>query len=194
MQRFSLILGLKERCAPGRRPPPLPPQPQRAEETPDFCSSIAIRLQNKRTELIPGNANPRRFSPGPRAGGKKGHAGQRFSYIRIKHQMLSTSREQVKRRGNTDESREKIRWGSSGEVGVRAGRGRARVRGGPRSTEGWKRGRETGRGGGKCKRGKAGALKENRARTPRSLSAAPGFQTRIPKEAGVGGGDGTHHS
>ena len=51
-----------------------------------------------------------------------------------------------------------------------------------------------GEGGGKCKRGKAGALKENRARTPRSLSAAPGFQTRIPKEAGVGGGDGTHHS
>lgn len=175
MQRFSLILGLKERCAPGRRPPPLPPQPQRAEETPDFCSSIAIRLQNKRTELIPGNANPRRFIPGPRAGGKKGHAGQRFSYIRIKHQMLSTSREQVKRRGNTDESREKTRWGSSGEVGVRAGRGRARVRGGPRSTEGWKRGRETGRGGREMQTRKGGRPEGKPGEDPEVSLRSPRF-------------------
>lgn len=45
-------------------------------------------------------------------------------------------------------------------------------------------------GGGKCKqKGKAGALKENRART-RGLAPQPRFQTRIPKEAGVGVGVG----
>ena len=39
--------------------------------------------------------------------------------------MLRTSREHVKRRGNKDERGKKHALGSSGEVGLRAGRGRA---------------------------------------------------------------------
>eukprot|EP00069_Balaena_mysticetus_P003743 bmy_00852T0 len=76
--------------------------------------------------------------------GKKGHTGQHFSCSRIKHQMLRTSREHVKRRGNKDERGKKHALGtsplrSSGESERRALRWGKFVPPAPRS---WLRGEE----------------------------------------------------
>lgn len=108
--------------------------------------------------------------------------------------MLRTSREQVKRRGNKDERGEKHALGSSGEVGLRAGRGRAGA-GVPYSIEEGKRGRETrteGNANGKA----GGGLKESWARNPRSRAAPQPqvFKRREFLRKRGGGGDGTHHS
>lgn len=94
--------------------------------------------------------------------------------------MLSTSQEPVKTPGNQDEQGEKHALGRSGEVGLRAGRGRA-------GTGYW---RMEKRNRGKCKRkGCPDGSPEVEPEVSRS-PAAPGFQTRIPKETGVGVGVG----
>lgn len=73
-----------------------------------YCNSLAKQENRVRSREC------------PRLEGK-GHTGLRFYCSWIKHQMLSTSREQVKTQGNKDERGEKHALGSSGEVGLRAG-------------------------------------------------------------------------
>lgn len=103
IERFSLIGFKRERGTPGAEAPaPCTPAPKGRRKRLPLGASTAIRLQNKRTEWIPGSANPRRFSPGPEG---RGHPGPRFPLPRgwIKHQTLRTSQEQVKTQGNKDE-------------------------------------------------------------------------------------------
>lgn len=69
IERFILIGFKRERCNPARRLPPLAPQPQRAEETPDFMFLYCNSLAKKANRVDSRGCEPREVQPRPRGQG-----------------------------------------------------------------------------------------------------------------------------
>lgn len=101
MQKIQPYIGFKRGAPESEAPHPSTPAP-RAEKrlmtSVLYCNSFAKQANGVDSrECEPSEVQP--WAQGAEEGARRAA----FSYIRIKHQMLSTSREQVKRRGNTDE-------------------------------------------------------------------------------------------